>query len=1101
MLTAHRAARADLLINPLVRLLATPPPDAFSPEVIAVPARGVERWLTQQLSRSLGAHSADGIAANILFPSSAQLVADVLAAAFGVAPEDDPWTSDQLVWTLLEVIDDSVPEPWCAVLADYLGANDDADSHRRGRRYGTAATIAGLFTSYGDNRPAMLSDWAAGVDSDGTGQPLQDDLAWQPALWRVLRERIGLPSPAERLTGACARLIDEPRIVGLPDRISLFGPTRLPRTHLGVLEALAAGRDVHLWLTHPSPAMWSKLAGRTPTARRADDDTALLVSNPLLMSLSRDVRELQQQLPATAETIHYAARDPGGTVLAKLQNDIRNERRPGPDECIPADDSISIHACYGPARQVEVLRESILHLLENDHTLETRDIIVMCPDIEMFAPLVSAAFGQHDAKHPGHRLRVRLADRSLGRTNPLLDTVAGLLRLADARVTASEVLDLAAKAPVARQFCFTSENLETLRRWAAVAGARWGLFEAQRQQFGMATVRQNTFSTARDRILLGITSDESDLAWLGVILPLDDVDSADADLAGRFAEYIDRLGSTLARLTGPHPAEVWTASLEQALDRLTDVPSPDAWQRAQASRELAGATKNARDVMLRLADVRALLASLLEPRPTRANFRTGEITVASLVPMRSVPHRAVALLGLDDDAFPRAASANGDNILARDPCVGERDPRSEDRQLLLDAVMSATEHLIVCFTGSDPVTGEQRPPAAPLADLIDAVSATVETRHKVVTRQPLQPFDPANFANGNPFSFDARAHAAAQAAQQPPAPARPFLPAPLHAVSSGDVDLDDLVAFLVNPALAFLRQRLGITLPRPDDDIDDDLPVTLNDLDRWDIGDRMLSRVLAGASVDRARDAEMRRGTLPPGQLGVKAIDAIRDGVTLISEAAAPHITGQQPTAIDVSLSLGSRWLTGTVSDVYGTTLVRASYTALSARHRVAAWIRLLATAAATGASGWQAVTIGRVKDDAPSARRSTLTVPADPAGLLAQLIELRDRGLAAPLPLAPRASSTYAACRLSGASPQEAWSDAALAWTSEGHGAWRRAGENNDAAIRFVYGPDAPLDVLWAQPTQQGVPWSEEPNRFAQFARLVWQPLLDHEQIGSVRR
>ena len=166
MLTAHRAARADLLINPLVRLLATPPPDVFSPEVIAVPARGVERWLTQQLSRSLGAHSADGIAANILFPSSAQLVADVLAAAFGVAPEDDPWTSDQLVWTLLEVIDDSVPEPWCAVLADYLGANDDADSHRRGRRYGTAATIAGLFTSYGDNRPAMLSDWAAGVDRD-----------------------------------------------------------------------------------------------------------------------------------------------------------------------------------------------------------------------------------------------------------------------------------------------------------------------------------------------------------------------------------------------------------------------------------------------------------------------------------------------------------------------------------------------------------------------------------------------------------------------------------------------------------------------------------------------------------------------------------------------------------------------------------------------------------------------------------------------------------------------------------------------------------------------------------------------------------------------
>jgi len=217
----------------------------------------------------------------------------------------------------------------------------------------------------------------------------------------------------------------------------------------------------------------------------------------------------------------------------------------------------------------------------------------------------------------------------------------GLLRLAAGRVTASEVLDLAATVPVARQFSFTGENLETLRRWTTKAGARWALFEAQRQRFGVP-FRQNMFSTARDRLLLGITSDESDLAWLGVTLPLDDVDSTDVDLAGRFAEYIDRLGSSLARLADPHPARTWTTLLEQALDRLTDVGNIDAWQRTQASRELASATQHAGEVSLRLADVRAMLASRLAPRPTRANFRTGELTVATFVPMRSVPHRIVA---------------------------------------------------------------------------------------------------------------------------------------------------------------------------------------------------------------------------------------------------------------------------------------------------------------------------------------------------------------------------------------------------------------------------------------------------------------------------
>ena len=59
----------------------------------------------------------------------------------------------------------------------------------------------------------------------------------------------------------------------------------------------------------------------------------------------------------------------------------------------PGDRSLQIHACHGRARQVEVLRDAILHLLDDDPTLEPRDVIVMCPDIETFAPLIQATFG------------------------------------------------------------------------------------------------------------------------------------------------------------------------------------------------------------------------------------------------------------------------------------------------------------------------------------------------------------------------------------------------------------------------------------------------------------------------------------------------------------------------------------------------------------------------------------------------------------------------------------------------------------------------------------------------------------------------------------
>jgi hypothetical protein len=154
-----------------------------------------------------------GIAANIEFPHPNHLVADILAAAEGIERADDPWAPGRLVWTVLRVIDESLDQPWCALLAHHLGAGETPESHRRGRRYSTAAALARLFTSYGENRPDMLVGWAAGGHSDGAGAPVAEDLAWQVELWQRVRERVGTPSPAERLTEACRRLAAEPDLV------------------------------------------------------------------------------------------------------------------------------------------------------------------------------------------------------------------------------------------------------------------------------------------------------------------------------------------------------------------------------------------------------------------------------------------------------------------------------------------------------------------------------------------------------------------------------------------------------------------------------------------------------------------------------------------------------------------------------------------------------------------------------------------------------------------------------------------------------------------------------------------------------------------------
>jgi exodeoxyribonuclease V gamma subunit len=1088
----HRAERADALVRALGELLTDPLEDPFATEVVAVPARGVERWLAQQLSHRLGAAGGrtDGVCAGVAFPSPSAMVTAVVATATGVDPERDPWRPEQAVWPLVEVIDESIGEAWCAPLGAHIGESG------RGRRYAVARHLADLFASYAAHRPQLLTSWLRG----GTVPAAAADLSWQPELFRRLRERIGVPGPVERLEAACAVLRADPGVVALPPRLSLFGPTRLPTEHLAVLAALAEHRDVHLWLPHPSPALWAAVTPPPSVPHRHADPTAGLPRHPLLGSLGRDARELQLRLAAAAPQpvdLHHPAPDRAPTtLLARLQADLRDDRAPdGRFALRPGDRSVQVHSCHGPDRQVEVLREVVLGLLQSDPTLEPRDVLVMCPDVETFAPLVSACFGLADGPeaHPGQHLQVRLADRALRQVNPLLDTVAQLLELADSRVTASQLLDLLGSAPVRRRFDLDEADLERLRELVLRSGVRWGLDGAHRAPFQLDGFPQNTWSAGLDRLLLGVSMSGAEHDWLGTALPMDEVESGDVTRVGRLAEFVDRLAAVLACLSGEQPLDRWIAALLHGLDLLTLATGSDEWQGTQARAELAAAGRaagpHAATVPLGLADVRALLAERLRGRPTRANFRTGTLTVATLVPMRSVPHRVICLLGLDDGAFPRAGVPDGDDVLAREPLVGERDPRSEDRQLLLDAICAATEHLVVVHSGADERSGARRPPAVPLGELLDAIAATAgpEALDAVVVRHPLQPFDPHNFrADGStPFSFDRAELAGARAAADVKSPPPPFLAEPLPpAGEPGVVALDDLVTFVEHPTKEFLRQRVGLSLFTAEEHNSDALPVDLDGLATWAIGDRLLRDRLAGRPLDRCRQAEWRRGELPPGALGERVLAAVLDDVEPIVAAAQRYRVGDAGDRdVDVALADGTH-VVGTVGGLHGTVLLRAEFSRLAAKQRVRAWVRLLALTAATR-EPWRAVTIGRGTRFGLAMATAGPLDPDQATEVLAGLVALRRDGLREPLPLPTVAGHTYATVRRGGADAAAALEEALRKWNT-GAGA-----ERADPANARVWGPDAGPEVL----TAPGAPGGE-PTRFGSLAMQVWSPLLTAEDV-----
>ncbi len=1182
-LTLHRAERSDALVQRLADVLAAVPTDPFTPDVVAVPSRGVERWIAQSLSSSLGAGThTDGVCANVVFPSPGRLVREALAAASAIEPDDDPWEERRLPWPLLETIDGCVGEDWCRTLGRHLGVLGDAAARPAGagRRMAVAQKLAGLFTTYGAERPSMLQAWRDGRDEDGYGEPLDPDLAWQAELWRRLRVHLDVPSPAERVAPACDRLRDEPDLVDLPERLSIFGPTRLSTTQLVVVDALAERRDLHLWLPHPSDGLWQHVsagleASAVPTRR--SDGTAALVAHPLARSLGRDAREMQVRFGANTSARadeHVAAPATPDTLLGALQHDLHTDVTPRGQHELSADDrSVQVHACHGRHRQVEVLREVVLGLLEDDPGLELRDVIVMCPDIEAYAPLISASFGvevdapdgtgladdsldgaldggldggESQQPHPGHRLTFRLADRSLRQTNPVLGVAARLLELADARLTASEVLDLVALPPVRRRFRLDDDALERVGDWVRRAGVRWGMDADARAPYGLAGLVQNTWQSGLDRILTGVVMDEEDLRTIGAALPLDDVDSTEIDLAGRLTEMLDRIGAALDALDREQSLDDWIRALDEAVDSLVDVVPSDAWQVTQAKAVLASAVAAAGDggsaTRLRLSDVRALLGDRLRGRPTRANFRTGHLTICTMVPMRSVPHRVVCLLGLDDGVFPRGTRVDGDDVLARRPRVGERDRRSEDRQLFLDALLAAKEKLVILYTGADERTGAVRPPAVPLGELLDVLDRTavvppdgpspagVRVRDRVVVRHPLQPFDarsfePGRLAGADPFSFDAASYAGSVAMRDGQREVAPFLTRPLpedvsirptgpngqtdptgpngqtdpnaSTGGAGTVELEKLIRFLEHPVRGFLQQRLDLRTADEEEQPSDAVPVAPDKLEEWTVGDRLLRSGLRGRSGRDAVSVELLRGELPPGRLGHGVVDPIADNVAAILEKTQRMLSVDART-IDLSVTLPSGLtVAGTVPRVYDDRPIRVEYSKLSPKHRIRAWVQLLALAASDPSRPWRSAVIGRGPNRKEPVIGSFLGgVSAEAArGLLDDLVRIYALGLTRPLPAPPRTACAYASARARNVSPQNACAFADKEWRTRARsgavwgefddGDHRRVGFADLADLLVHPADGAPLD----NPT-------DEPHLFGLLATTIWTPLLAHEDL-----
>lgn len=1137
-ITVHRADRFDALAAGLGELLAAAPGEVFALEPIVVPSPAIGRWLAQRLSHRLGAGTReDGVCAGLAFPSPRSLLELVRDR-----DADDPWNPQTLAWHVLAEIDAAAHEDWAAPVAWHIGARADrpdsaraaaaagpaegdgldglgvpaiTPAARRDRRYGVGRRVAGLLWSYAAERPELVRAWLAGHEpSIADGPHAAGGERWQAELYRRLTARLG---PDPRILPRADLLQAADPATALPGRLSIFGPARLSPADVDVIAALADEVDVHLWLCHPSPRLWHELAGslaHAPATRplRANDTSDTLTRHPLLVSLGRELRELQTTLSPLLEHAATDVADPvsrPATLLGRLQADIAADRRPDPNagRLDPDDRSVQVHACHGPNRQVEVLRETLTGLFADDPTLEPRDVVIMCPDLETYAPAIQAAFGITEdvgTVHPAHGFRVGLATR--GRINPLLQLALTLVELTAGRLRASDLLDLLGRDVVRRRFHFTDDDLATLTTWVGEAGIRWGLDLADRAAFNV-DLPHNTVTMGLRSLLLGVAMAE-DGRSLGNVLPVDNVPSGAVDLAGRFAEATHRIQTAMAALRSATTLGEWSSALLEATRGLGAVARDEEWLAAQADAELARIAHGLPDTAAGIADIRGMLRALTDPERRRGGpggVRTGALTVAPLGPLRGIPHRVVCLLGMDDGVFPRAGRLDGDDLLARAPRVGERDVRAEDRQLFLDAIMAATDTLVITYSGADEYRGGRLQPAVPVAELLDALAVTAggDVRHRVHIDEPLQPFDARYFTPGTSLvSFDRAAAAAASARTRDLITAEEFLAEPLPPLPRQDVLLADLQSFFVHPVRGFVRDRLDVGVSADHEPIADDIPLSAGGLVGWQIGDRLLTRALAGADPDLLLAAERLRGELPPAQLGSRELQVIAERVGRLL-GASEHLRRTPAESVDCDLPLdpadpGARRLVGHVTGVRGSDLLHIHYSSLGPKHRLAAWIDLLAVQVAHPDRPWRAHVIARY---GRGARHITLgPVSAQEAAReLATLVDIRDRGLNEPLPLPIKTSHAWAAAHADPGSTAAQQRDAAKKQWERGYRA-PVPGENEDPYHRLVWGAQLSIEQLLGQPVRTDLDetwFSGIPSRLGQYALRLWQGLLTAEGRG----
>ncbi len=1096
----HTSNRMEILAEQLARIIRNPLPSTLASEIILVQSRGMERWISMALAEH------NGVSANCSFPFPNAFLEEIFKSIMPDLPDISPFDPDVMTFRLMGIIPGCLEQKQFDSLKTYL-----ADDDNQLKLFQLSGKIADLFDQYLVFRPELILQWEQGKEEKK--QPQE----WQARLWRELT------ADPERRHRAHLRkmLLEKMRHPGhdridLPARVSIFGISYLPLFHLQAFAELSRVIDINFFLIDPCREYWADIVSdrEIKKIRRKHPQVAENLAwyhfekgNQLLASmgtLGRDFFELITDFECEIAE-HFL--EPGEqSLLACLQSDILNlrdrqkpdsvasalpsgadqsgEMSTGCDYVSKADTSVQVHSCHSPMREIEVLHDNLLAMFEEDPDLLPKDIIVMTPDIETYAPYVQAVFAGQTEE--ALRIPFSIADQSPRRASRMIDGFLALLELAGSRFGAGQVAGLLEFPGIKERFDLADSDLKIIEHWITDTHIRWGIDENSRLEAGLPGFAENTWRAGLERLILGYAMPGENKTMFHGIVPYDNIEGGGAQILGRFLEFTDRLFAWARTLGLPRKLCEWHEVLVDLLEQFFR-PDETAERELQLLRHTLNDLRDKEaqasfDTPVKLEVIRAYLKSLLEQNAYGTGFLSGGVTFCAMLPMRSIPFKVICLIGLNDDAFPRDYQPLNFDLMARFPKIGDRSRRNDDKYLFLESIISARQKFYISYVGQSIQDNARIPPSVLVSELLDTIETSFAARdgnvlEHIVTFHRLQPFSEWYFREGTGlFSYSAGNMVAAAGAHEkkalPPFFAEKLPFTPEEAEEWHHLELDAVHLFFSNPAMFLIQRRLGIQLPDETYLSDEREIFDLQALDRYLVEQNLVKSMLAGGNPEDFKPIQKAIGQLPHGNVGEYHYAEISLDVQTFIRQIEKFSTTMSAAPIEVDLTAAGFHLSGRLASISDHGYVHIRYARRRVNDLLKAWVYHLAYGL-TAPSHYNKNSFLICKDSAIRFEPVAGSLP-----ILEALLTLFRRGLEEPIHFFPRSSYEYAEQLLKKTAPEAcALSRARKKWLGSDFAKYA-AGESADPFFDLCFRRLDPID-----------------ENFQEIALQVFEPMFTYSR------